>query len=155
MFQDAFLFSQRDDLSFFLTYTRPFSHIFSLLVSYSLFLASLSLISPSIPRMSPESKKFTLEGTSSNSCSRTSLPSRFCSLSLPARSGTRSVTGGGGGLEIYAPRISFLVCPSVLRKSKIARAYGADRDISIRYLDPLFRPSGRQLFFPGIYPSLR
>lgn len=68
-------------------------------------------------------------------------------LPLPGRPSSRPEVDRG--LEIYAPRISLLVCPSVLRKSKVARAYGADRDISIRYLDPLLRPSGRQLFFPG------
>lgn len=95
----------------------------------------------------PESKKFTLDGASENISA-----SRFASRPPHPRAAGPKVERG---LEIYAPRVSLLVCPSVLRKSRIARAYGADRDISIRYLDPLLRPSGRQLFFPGIYPSFR
>lgn len=94
-----------------------------LLPSSSLFFLALShfLSHPSIPCMSRESRKFTLEGASSNSFPRTSSP---------PSSESEVDRGGREGLEIYAPRISLLVCPSVLRKSQVVRAYGARIEIS-------------------------
>lgn len=113
---------------------------FSLSLHPSICLSSV----PPIPRMSQKSRKFTLESASSNSFPRTSLLLLLLSASVE-RAGPKWI--GGWKFTRHGFRSSF--APSVLRKSKVARAYGADRDISIRYLDPLLRPSGRQLFFPG------
>lgn len=137
MFQNASLFSQRNDLSFSL------SLILSLTQSLSSFLRYLAC---------HQNRRNSRSKVHPRTVSREHLSLPFLLASLFSLERESEVERG---LEIYAPRISLLVCPSVLRKSKIARAYGTDRDISIRYLDSLLQPSERQLFFPGIYPSLR
>lgn len=90
--QDAFLFFQYNDLP--LSYSHSLTqHTLSLLLSLSSFLRYLC--------MSPESKKFTLEGVFSNSFSRTSLSpvSPRSPFSFERRPEVER------GLEIYAPQI--------------------------------------------------